>query len=157
MCINCKLISNASIGFDVEHNKTTFASSVYLCNTRFSKILNFIIGRHRTRIGLNCKRYWSPKFWSGVLEIFKSLKKIALWTVIKTFLKSLQVVDLELLFMYVLFVLELDACLYMQQMSRSLIRTKGHFCTASVLHEGSLLHNWSILHEDTFARLKMKK
>ena len=69
----CKLMRNTITGFDVEHNRFTLASSVHSHNTRFSKKMNFITERPRTR--QNCFRYLGPKFWSSVPETFKNLKK----------------------------------------------------------------------------------
>ena len=66
---------NTITGFDVEHNRFTLASSDHSHNTRFSKKMNFITERPRTRLGLNCFRYLAPKFWSSVVETFKNLKK----------------------------------------------------------------------------------
>ena len=71
----CKLMRNTITGFDVEHNRFTLASSVHSHNTRFSKKMNFITERPRTRLGINCFRYLGPKFWSSVPETFKNLKK----------------------------------------------------------------------------------
>ena len=82
--IICKLMRNTITGFDVEHNRFTLASSVHSHNTRFSKKMNFITERPRTRLGLNCFRYLGPKFWSSVPETFKNLKKIVLSLVIIT-------------------------------------------------------------------------
>ena len=46
----CKTLT----GFDLENNRFTFSSSVLLQNTGFSKNLNFLTERPRTRLGLNC-------------------------------------------------------------------------------------------------------
>ena len=50
----CKLMPNTITEFDVEHNRFALASSVNSHNTRFSKKVNFITERPRTRLGLNC-------------------------------------------------------------------------------------------------------
>ena len=71
----CKLMRNTITGFDVDHNRFTLASSAHSHNTRFSKKMNFITERPRTRLGLNCFKYLGPKFWSSVPEAFKNLKK----------------------------------------------------------------------------------
>ena len=70
----CKLTRNTITGFDVDHNRLTFASSAHSHNTRFKKKY-FITERPRTRLGLNCFKYLGPKFWSGVPETFKNFKK----------------------------------------------------------------------------------
>ena len=71
----CKLMQNSMTGFDVEHKSFTLTSSLHSHNTRFSKKLNFITERPRTRLGLNSFRYLGPRFWSSVPENFKNLKK----------------------------------------------------------------------------------
>ena len=60
-------------GFDVEHIRFTLASSVHSHYTRFSKSLNFITERLRTRLDLNFFKYLSQKLWSIVS---KKLMKI---------------------------------------------------------------------------------
>ena len=72
----CKLMRNTITGFNVGHNRFTFASSIHSHSTRFSKKKkNFITKRPNTRLGLNCFIYLDPKFWSSVPENFKNLKK----------------------------------------------------------------------------------
>ena len=71
----CKFIQNSITGFDVEHKSFTLTSSLHLHYTRFSKKLNFITERHRTRLGLNFFRYFGPRFWSSVPESLKKIKK----------------------------------------------------------------------------------
>ena len=69
----CKV--NSLVGFDVEHNRFTFASSVRSHNTRFSKKMNFITKRPITILDLNCFMYLGLKSWSSVSDTFKNLKK----------------------------------------------------------------------------------
>ena len=82
----CKLMCNTITGFDVDHNRFTFASSAHSHNTRFSKKKNFITERPTTRLCLNCFKYLGPKFWSSVPETFKKLKKDFFKVKNKTFL-----------------------------------------------------------------------
>ena len=49
----CKLIQNSMTEFDVEHKSFTLAISLHSQNTRFSKKLNFMFERPRTRLSLN--------------------------------------------------------------------------------------------------------
>ena len=58
----CKLISDFIAGFDVEHKRFTLTSYIHSHNTRFSKNINFITERPRTRLGLNCFKYLATKF-----------------------------------------------------------------------------------------------
>ena len=67
----CKLMQNSITGFYVEHKSFTLAISLYSHIKTFSKKLNFIIGRPRTRLGLNSFSYLSQRFWSGVPENWK--------------------------------------------------------------------------------------
>ena len=82
----CKLMCNTITGFDVEHNRFTLASSVHSHNTIFSKKINFITGRTRTRLGLNCFGYLGHKFWSSVPKTFKILKIFCFKFIYKNFL-----------------------------------------------------------------------
>ena len=45
-----KLIQNSMTGFHVDHKSFTLASSLHSHNTRFSKKLNFVTERPRTRV-----------------------------------------------------------------------------------------------------------
>ena len=54
----CKFMCNTITGFDLEHNRFTLASSVHSHNTRFSKKMNFIAKRPRTRLGLTALGTW---------------------------------------------------------------------------------------------------
>ena len=49
----CKLMCSTIIGFDIEHDRFILAISVHSHNTRFSKKINFIPKRLRTRPGSN--------------------------------------------------------------------------------------------------------
>ena len=68
-------MSNTLSRIDVDHNKFTIAISVYSQNMRFLKVLNFIIERPRTRLGLIYIKYLGPKFWSSLPKAFKNLQK----------------------------------------------------------------------------------
>ena len=61
--------------FYVEHNRFTLACSVHSHNTRFSKKINYITERPKTRLGLNCLKYLGLKFWFSVPETFKLRKR----------------------------------------------------------------------------------
>ena len=65
---------NTIIGFDVDHNRFTFASSGHSHNLMFWKKMNFITERPRTRHDLNCL-YLGPKFLYSVPETFENLEK----------------------------------------------------------------------------------
>ena len=69
----CKLMKNNMTGFHVGHKSFTLACTLHSLNTWFSKKLNFITERLRTRLGLNSFRYSSPR--SSVPENSKNLKK----------------------------------------------------------------------------------
>ena len=73
---------NTLIGFDVEHNRYTVASSVQLHNTRFSKKMKIITKRHRTRSALGIL---VQSCGLVSLKLLKTQKKIVLNIVIKTF------------------------------------------------------------------------
>ena len=62
-------------GFDVKHKSFTLISSLHSHNTTFSKKLNFITEKPRTRLGLNSFRYLSLRIWSSVPENLKYFKK----------------------------------------------------------------------------------
>ena len=64
----CILMKNNMPGFHVGHKSFTLACTLHSLNTWFSKKLNFITERLRTRLGLNSFRYLGPKFWSSVPE-----------------------------------------------------------------------------------------
>ena len=70
----CKLMQNSMTGFDVEHKSFTLVSSLHSHNTRFSKKLNLITERPRTRLGLNSFKYLNPKFLASVPENLKKDK-----------------------------------------------------------------------------------
>ena len=67
-------MKNSMTGFNVEHKKFTLASFLHSYNTRFSKKLNFITERPRTRLGLNSCRHLGPRFWSSVPKNLKKYK-----------------------------------------------------------------------------------
>ena len=79
-------MQNSITGFDVEHKSFTLTGSLHLHNTRFSKKINFITKRPRTRLGLNSFRYSGTRFRSSVPEnLKKNKKKMSLNGVIKNF------------------------------------------------------------------------
>ena len=55
-------MQNSMTGFGVEHKSFTLAISLHSHNKRFSKKLNFITERPKTRLGLNSFRYLGPRF-----------------------------------------------------------------------------------------------
>ena len=71
----CKLMHNTITGFDVNHNRFTFSSSVHSQNTKFLEKMNFITERPRTRLGFNCFSIWVLSFGLVSLKLLKNKKK----------------------------------------------------------------------------------